>query len=199
MNDVFLESIRAVLVLAIFVYLIVAGQKSGIYKQSGWIQILLGFGLLVFASFIDVTDNYETLNKYVIIGDTPVQAFLEKVVGYLAGFLFLAIGFFKWIPKVVELEQTKEELLSAQQILTETNSALEAKVAERTKELEEKATGAIEDSTEMEKLNTEFQLKNEELKGLNEAMVGRELKMVELKEEIERLKSGDNDQAENTN
>jgi len=36
----------------------------------------------------------------VIIGDTGPQAFVEKVIGFLAGFLLLAVGFSLWLPKI---------------------------------------------------------------------------------------------------
>ena len=35
-----------------------------------------------------------------IIGDTGPQAFVEKVIGFLAGFLLLAVGFSLWLPKI---------------------------------------------------------------------------------------------------
>ncbi|MBN1125139.1 MAG: PAS domain S-box protein [Sedimentisphaerales bacterium] len=59
---------------------------------------MAGFGLLFFANLLDVTDNIEYLDRFVIIGDTPVQAILEKMVGYSGGFLLLTIGLIQWLP-----------------------------------------------------------------------------------------------------
>jgi hypothetical protein len=167
MHDVYLEFLRAILVLILFIYLFMIGKRSFVHKQNGWIYIRLGFGLLVFASFIDITDNYENLNQYIVIGDTSAQAFLEKVVGYLLGFLMLTIGFFKWLPKIAVLEQTKQELLSTQKALEKNNAGLEKEVSERTDELRDKIA---------------------ELEKTNQVMIDRELKMIDLKEEIEKLK-----------
>ena len=61
--------------------------------------MIAGFGLLLFGSLIDITDNFENLNKFIIIGDTEIQAFLEKFVGYLGEFVALAVGLVLWIPK----------------------------------------------------------------------------------------------------
>jgi len=65
--------------------------------------------------------------------------------------------------------------------LEELNKALEEKVQERTKELQEK----IE---ELEKMKKELEEKIRELEKFREITVGRELKMIELKKEIEKLK-----------
>lgn len=61
---------------------------------------MTGFALLLFASLLDITDNFDSLNHYVIIGDTETEAFLEKFVGYLGGFVALAFGLVRWIPTV---------------------------------------------------------------------------------------------------
>jgi len=59
-------------------------------------------------SLVDITDNFEELNRFIIIGDTPTEAFLEKFVGYLGGFIVLAIGLVRWIPEQ-STEQKKIE------------------------------------------------------------------------------------------
>lgn len=65
--------------------------------------------------------------------------------------------------------------------LEELALSLEEKVKERTKELDEK-------NRQLEEKNKEIQKRIKELEQFNELTVGRELKMVELKKEIERLK-----------
>lgn len=116
-DDIPLESFRALVVAGLFIYMYVIGRRTGQSTFKGWHQLLGGFGLLLFASVLDVTDNFEQLNRYVIIGDTHGQAFLEKVVGYLGGFILLFIGFMRWLPMVVDENKTLEHkaLIETQQ------------------------------------------------------------------------------------
>ncbi len=129
MSDFLLESIRAIVVVVIFFYLWWVGRKENIDKQQGWLFIMSGFALILFGMLIDITDNFPNLDKYVVIGDTEIQAFLEKVVGYLVGFLLLSIGFWKWMPTVIALKKTKLEL-------QESHDKLEERVKKRTHDLQ---------------------------------------------------------------
>lgn len=108
--DVILEVTRAIIVGAILIYLWKVGQKEDISSQHGWRYILAGFSFLFFGMLVDITDNFPVLNKYIVIGDTGYQAFLEKVVGYLVGFILLAIGFWKWMPTIVSLRNVQHQL-----------------------------------------------------------------------------------------
>src|SRR5210317_2050852 len=116
MSDLVLEIIRAIVVCVIFVYLWVVGGKEKIRQLDGWLYILAGFGLILFGMFIDITDNFPSLNHYIIIGDTEYQAFLEKVVGYLFGFILLTVGFWKWMPTIVRHRAAQRELIQAKVI-----------------------------------------------------------------------------------
>lgn len=68
----------------IFLYLLYRKRLKG--------YILLGFALMLFSAYIDITDNFVILNKFVLIGNTLPQAFLEKIVGWLGGLFFLMAG-----------------------------------------------------------------------------------------------------------
>tara|TARA_B100000315_G_scaffold64180_1_gene58287 strand:- start:575 stop:1585 length:1011 start_codon:yes stop_codon:yes gene_type:complete len=77
----------------------------------GWTFIIVGFGLLLFGSVLDLTDNFEQLNRFFVVGDTPVQAVLEKLVGFLGGFVFVAVGLVLWIPQqIAGLEEAEQDL-----------------------------------------------------------------------------------------
>jgi len=113
MSDLVLESIRAGILLYLLIYLVRAGKKRAELCRKGWSFVIVGFGLLFFASLIDITDNFKSLNRLIVIGDTPTQAFLEKMVGFLCGFIVLTIGLVKWIPTITSVErnnQLNEEL-----------------------------------------------------------------------------------------
>ncbi|WP_299012932.1 hypothetical protein [uncultured Photobacterium sp.] len=102
MTDIIIEILRAVMVGGIIFSLLKAQQTKELSQISGWRTIVAGFAFIFFGTLIDITDNFEELNQFVIIGDTETQAFLEKGVGYLLGFMLLAIGIRKWLPKIIE-------------------------------------------------------------------------------------------------
>ncbi len=128
MWDVILEIIRAVIIGTILFHLLCVGKKEEIRHQEGWWYIVTGFSLTFFASVLDFTDNFPSLNKFIIIGDTKVESFFEKVFGYLFGSLLLAIGFWKWMPTIIALGETKKKL-------KESYNELELRVEERTADL----------------------------------------------------------------
>jgi len=110
MSNLFFEVIRASAVAIVFLYLMFS-KVSRDLKASGWIFIQIGFALILFGMLVDITDNFEDLNKYIVIGDTIYESFLEKVVGYALGFLFLAFGIWKWMPKISEHKKMTERKL----------------------------------------------------------------------------------------
>ena len=114
MTDIVLESLRACIVGSVVLFLILKSNTQDLPRIKGWPYILLGFSLIFFGMLIDISDNFESLSKFVIVGDTKYQAFLEKVIGYLFGFLLLALGIWKWLPRLIEYEiQSREELEKA--------------------------------------------------------------------------------------
>ena len=121
MFDVIIEITRAIIVCMILVYLWKVGGKEDIRQQDGWLYILIGFGLLLFGTLIDITDNFPNLDRYIIIGDTKYQAMLEKVVGNLLGLIFLFTGLWKWMPTIVRHRKAQRELIKAKAIADRAN------------------------------------------------------------------------------
>ncbi len=107
MAVIFFEIFRAIIVGFVLLLLIRQRNLSEISEIPGWFYIISGSALIFFGMVIDITDNFPALNKYVIIGDTIYQAFFEKVVGYLMGFLLFAFGVNKWLPNIVK--QTRKD------------------------------------------------------------------------------------------
>ena len=126
MIDLVLESARTITLLSIVLFLLKTGASKGELIGNGWNFIVGGFALLLFGSMLDITDNFESLNRYVVIGDTDVEAFLEKFVGYMGGFISLALGLVQWMPGVQrlteEISQREEAEIAAAQAV-EANSA----------------------------------------------------------------------------
>ncbi|MBF0455732.1 MAG: PAS domain S-box protein [Magnetococcales bacterium] len=108
MNELLLESIRALVVLFLFLTLLKAGREKSHLPHNGWSRILLGFGLILFGSLMDITDNFESLGDYGLIGHTTVQSFLKNVVGYIGGFILVTIGLKEWLPFVAGVEELSE-------------------------------------------------------------------------------------------
>jgi hypothetical protein len=75
MSDVLLESLRAILLAGIAAYLWRIGRRRPELSRQGLRFVIGGFSLLLFGSLLDITDNFDSLNEYVVIGDTETQAF----------------------------------------------------------------------------------------------------------------------------
>ncbi len=137
MLDVLLETFRALVLLGIVLFLLRndRGRFSAVHK--GWNLIVAGFGLLLFGSLLDITDNFEYLNRYVVIGDTEAEAFLEKFVGFLGGFVVLALGLLLWVPRAESLSSEIAQRKQAEEALLKTNSELVQEINERKRAEEE--------------------------------------------------------------
>ncbi|MBT8490740.1 MAG: hypothetical protein KJN62_06815 [Deltaproteobacteria bacterium] len=111
MSDIILEIFRAMIVGTIVLFLLFNPGIKQLKQIRGWKFFLAGFCLVFLGMLIDITDNFEILNRFIIIGDTQYQALIEKIFGYLLGFIFIAIGIWSWIPRMIELQNKREEEL----------------------------------------------------------------------------------------
>ena len=130
MIDVALETVRALVLLGIVVFLWRVGRKRFKATRKGWNLIVAGFGLLLFGSLIDISDNFEDLNRFVVVGDTATEAFLEKFVGFLGGFVVLAWGMVLWLPQIQRLTSEAAEGKRAEGFLRQTQQALNVSQAQ---------------------------------------------------------------------
>lgn len=129
MFNLAIDVFRAMITGAIFLYLRSLRRKENGRFHKGWIFVPIGFGLIFFGSLMDITDNFPYLNKYVLVGNTRYEEFLEEVIGYFFGFVFVGIGFWKWIPSILTLR--KEE-----SALKKEKEELQLKIKELTAELD---------------------------------------------------------------
>lgn len=106
MSDIVLESFRAAILLYLLVYLIREGREREELCREGWRLVIAGFAFLLFGNVMDISDNFGILNRFIVVGDTPSQAFLEKIVGSACGFLMLTIGLVRWMPTITSVEST---------------------------------------------------------------------------------------------
>jgi len=117
MSDILLESIRAAVLSGLVIFLLRASQTKRLGPNIGWNLIVGGFTLLLFGSILDITDNFENLNRYVVIGDTETEAFLEKFVGFLGGFVMVAVGLARWVPAMQRIQTEAAERKDAEETL----------------------------------------------------------------------------------
>ena len=130
MLNLTIDIFRALITGAIFLYLRSLRKKEDVRFRKGWIFVPIGFGLIFFGSLLDITDNFPSLNKYVVIGNTRYEVFFEEVIGYIFGFVFVAIGFWKWIPSILSLRREEKALkkekadlqLKIEELTTELNT-----------------------------------------------------------------------------
>lgn len=108
--DIIFESVHAAIIGSIFLFLLFQRKKQFLSQNNGEHFILAGFGLLFFGTLLDVSDNFSRLNRFVIIGDTRTETFLENVLGYTLGSLLLAIGIWRFLPAVFAITKSEERL-----------------------------------------------------------------------------------------
>lgn len=114
MFDEIFEVTKALIILALILYLRKAGRKKEFSgrERKDWNLIYRGFILIFIGSILDITDHFESLNRFIAIGKTPIEDILEKLVCYLGGFSMLFLGFIRWMPTIasnMELERSRED------------------------------------------------------------------------------------------
>jgi|GEM_PF-840636 len=112
MTTVILELLRTGIAASVLFALIRGRRTHELHDVDGWRPLLIGFSLILFGTLIDITENFPELDRFVVVGNTPVEAFLEQVVGYLLGFVFLAVGVWRWLPTIAQHQKMMAENLS---------------------------------------------------------------------------------------
>lgn len=97
-SDTLIKTFRTVITGTILTYLFFQGKKNNLKKHQGWHYILAGFGLIFIGSLIDL-----------IVKSKEYTAHIEKTADTIGPFL-LVIGFYKWLPLILEANKTRKEL-----------------------------------------------------------------------------------------
>lgn len=151
------EVIRVLSVFLIFMVVYRSGKDEEVRAQKGWHFFVCGFALLLFGAALEVSGNFIDLDRHLVLGGIDYKPFLEKIIGFMCGFLLLAIGFYRWIPMVSALRSARRELDGI-------NQSLEQKIQQRTEQLRLEIQIREEMSEKREKLITELNVTLDELK-----------------------------------
>ena len=179
-------------ILGISIYagggIVLAGIVPFFYPRFYYIEIsailtVPGVGLITYAIFkrhlfavkVILTEILVVAIALIFFIQTILsQSFLEAFFNSFIFVVFLFIGYLLVKSTRKEIER-KEEAEKLSEELKQLNKSLEDKVTERTKELQ--------------KSYEEIKKRKDKLEKFYNLTVGRELKMVELKKEIEQLKN----------
>jgi hypothetical protein len=177
--------IALLLVYIIFYYL---GFSEKIYPRILAIICVMGYVTLGFLAHYGVLE-YQNIYS---IGASPMlsRPFFITNISFMVGFLIcLALYadiFSSRLRNSIEaLQNRTRELILTQDELREAKTTLEIKVQARTDELRKLAETLDE---QVKQRTKELQEKLRELEKFREVAVGRELKMIELKKEIRKVK-----------
>jgi hypothetical protein len=174
-----IEWSSAIFYLFIIIYAnIIFSRMKGLLVSTFCVIFYSTLSILQYLGFIPFRPYFDLgVNLYKNLDYLLTTLIFVVITFYLAG---IAANLFTEVLKrrTIELAKTKAEL-------EEVKNILEVRVAARTRELKE----LVERQEEIIKERTkELQEKIIELEKMNKLMIGRELKMVELKKEIEGLK-----------
>lgn len=107
MNEIVVESLRALLLGLIVVWLWRVGRRYGLARQPGWRIIWSGFLLVFFAGVLDLAGDFS------VLGLSPALHVVRVALyeaGYLIGIALLAWGFWRWMPGIAAMAQMQRQL-----------------------------------------------------------------------------------------
>lgn len=122
--EIAVEIAQAVLLLGALAFLWRAGQQEPLYKRPGWGFMVAGLALLFIGAVLDITDNFPALSRFVVIGPTPAESFLEEFLCTSLGLGFLVWGIFKWLPLAHRLGAEQMRRATTETALKESDERL---------------------------------------------------------------------------
>jgi signal transduction histidine kinase len=133
--DIALEILCAIVLLGLIALLVTRSPYKLGAAQKGWTLIVAGFGFLLFGSLLDIAGSFHGLSSFMTVGDTPLEAVLQKLVGFLGGLVLIAAGLIRWIPSIEAQSNEIARRIEAEEALVIARNTLEQRVAERSNEL----------------------------------------------------------------
>lgn len=109
-NDAILELLNALFVAGIIGFLLVIRRRHRVFNKPGSNLVLAGFCTVLIGCLLDISDEFPSLNHLVVVGETPVEAFLEKFFGFLLGNGLILAGFIRTMPLYGKLEEKNRQI-----------------------------------------------------------------------------------------
>ncbi|MBF0381826.1 MAG: PAS domain S-box protein [Magnetococcales bacterium] len=202
------EGVSALLLLGLNIIVWRAGQQRIHRERSGWLQIRIGFLLMLMTAILDMVDNLPVVKTVTILDTIDLYTILkivEEFGGNIGGLVFLSIGLLRWTPTVNRLAREIEEREKSEKALDDSRQSYR-KLFESANDailMEDPTTGHIVDANQIAtswlgfSLHELLQLKPEDIEG--EKDKGRSQKVREelqvkdrvVFEHIWRRKSGE--------
>lgn len=125
-HTIMVEVVHALAVTAILIFCIYYQVKYPEIRQYGWNQVVLGIACLMVGSWVDILDDPPVIAALhetgIPFGRSWQQAFIKKILGYTLGIGLMAVGFFRWIPWMIE---TRNKVTRLNQRVTQTNREMQ--------------------------------------------------------------------------
>jgi len=139
------------------------------------------YALLAFLEYFGILPHQNVFYLSPDLYQDPSYVLITLIIGSIVALPY--IGYLSGTSSEA-LRKREEELSDTYKKISEAKATLEIKVKARTKELENLTRGLEE---KIQQRTKELQARVEDLEKFSKIVVGRELKMVELKEKIEEL------------
>ncbi len=128
--SLFAQLLAAGLTCVVLLLFVRYSRKLDVQRVPGWVAISVGFSLLLFGMLVEIFLGNPEFSQQLSSNLRRIDDLLTRYVGQLGAVVCLALGFARWMPAINALREKEIELLHAQR-------ALEERVADRTRELED--------------------------------------------------------------
>jgi len=140
-----MDTVRVLLVMLI----LFGGYQGRVARPSSIARAyriaFAGTCLVLFGTVLQLSANFESLNRFVVLGNTHAQMILSNFIGYVLGFGMVAVGVAQLMPRLATLTSQEDNLTTErdrlQSQVIETNQKLE--VGLRAKQLSDQERKAL--------------------------------------------------------
>lgn len=103
-------------IMVVYLFKIIRNLKKQKAKN-----IVLGVALIIFGAAVEISYHFDQFNKFVKLGESGLEGYLQNFAGFLFALLFLTLGIF-----VIEFGMKESKLQTEYEKNAETNSLLQA-------------------------------------------------------------------------